>query len=95
MMFVATSRGVIPVDKDTVLIECPDDMLLPPLNWADDPRCAVIPLLENLRYEETPDVTLPRDLIETMVERLEQIDDPDDTLMETEFLVDGVRVRIV
>lgn len=94
MMFIATSRGLIPVDRDTVLVECPDDMVLPPPDFADDPACAVIPLLENLQYEETPVVTLDRELIEVINERLEQIDDPDDTLMETEFMVEGVRVRI-
>lgn len=93
MMFIVSRSGpVLPVDEHTVLVEVPGDGVPP--DYADNPACTVIPLLENLQYEETPVVTLDRELIEVINERLEQIDDPDDTLMETEFMVEGVRVRI-
>lgn len=45
------------IDADTYLIEVPDDVspwTVDVPTAADDPRFAIIPLLENLQYEETP-----------------------------------------
>lgn len=49
MMFVVSQGFVLPVDQDTVLVEAPGENL--PKDFADNPACSVIPLLENLRYE--------------------------------------------
>lgn len=71
------------------------------MNAPDNVLCAVIPVVEMIEFTETleiadtPVVEITVDMLDEFIERFERMGDPDDTLIETEFLVNGVKVKLV
>lgn len=64
-------------------------------NAADHVSASVIPIIEAVEFEETPVLELTEEMLEEFQDRFDRMNDPNDSLMETEFLVNGVKVKLV
>jgi hypothetical protein len=45
--------------------------------------------------KEKPVVTIDREFLDEIIDRMERIEDPDDTLDSVEFIVNGVIVKVL
>lgn len=66
------------------------------MNAPDNVVCSVTPVIESVEWQEPPcEVELTLEIVEEFMDRLERMNDPNDSLMETEFVLDGVKIKLV
>ena len=65
------------------------------VNAPDNVLCSVIPVIEQIEFDEAPEVELTEEMLEEFQERFARMSDPSDSLMETEFMINGVKVKLV